>query len=181
MWRISQNLLAWLVGCIEDLRRFSGILALKAGDNQSLKFKWRGVESNTGPLVPQAKSLTTRPPSLPLFSLGLRNKTFRDWRPGIAPLKSEIEYLLLPSCDMTEIMLKRRISSRQPNPTIMHVINAFWNVSVGLGRCFLDFSVGVGAFVIGLFQISSFFTCPQRYFHKWQGVQTRSTLHTWPQ
>ena len=27
-----------------------------------------------------------------------------------------------------------------------------------LSRCFLDFSVGVGAFVIGLSQISSFFS-----------------------
>ena len=34
---------------------------LEAGDNQSLKFKWRGGESNPGPLAPQAKSLTTRP------------------------------------------------------------------------------------------------------------------------
>ena len=38
---------------------------LEAGDNQSLKFKWRGRESNPGPLAPQAKSLTTRPPPLP--------------------------------------------------------------------------------------------------------------------
>ena len=38
---------------------------LEAGDNQSLKFKWRGGESNPGPLAPQAKSLTTRPPPLP--------------------------------------------------------------------------------------------------------------------
>ena len=37
---------------------------LEAGDNQSLKFKWRGGESNPGPLAPQAKSLTTRPPPL---------------------------------------------------------------------------------------------------------------------
>ena len=28
-----------------------------------------------------------------------------------------------------------------------------------MSRCFLDFSVGVGAFVIGLSQISSFFSC----------------------
>ena len=34
---------------------------LEAGDNQSLKFKRRGGESNPGPLAPQAKSLTTRP------------------------------------------------------------------------------------------------------------------------
>ena len=37
---------------------------LEAGDNQSLKFKWRGGESNPGPLAPQVKSLTTRPPLL---------------------------------------------------------------------------------------------------------------------
>ena len=40
---------------------------LEAGDNQSLKFKWRGGESNPGPLAPQAKSLATWPPPL-LFS-----------------------------------------------------------------------------------------------------------------
>ena len=38
---------------------------LEAGDNQSLIFKWRDLESNPGPLAPQAKSLTTRPPQLP--------------------------------------------------------------------------------------------------------------------
>ena len=37
---------------------------LEAGDNQSLKFKWRGGESNPGPLAPQPKRLTTRPPLL---------------------------------------------------------------------------------------------------------------------
>ena len=37
---------------------------LEAGDNQSLKFKQRGGESNPGPLAPQAKSLTTGPPPL---------------------------------------------------------------------------------------------------------------------
>ena len=59
---------ARLAGCIEDLRRFSGISAISrlgAGDNQSLKFKWRGGESKPGPLAPQAKSLTTRPSPLP--------------------------------------------------------------------------------------------------------------------
>ena len=38
---------------------------LEAGDNQSLKFKWRGGELNPGPLALQAKSLTNRPPPLP--------------------------------------------------------------------------------------------------------------------
>ena len=37
------------------------------------------------------------------------------------------------------------------------VIEVFGGVSV-LSRCFLDFSVGVGAFVIGFSQISSFFS-----------------------
>ena len=63
-----------LVGCtcIEDLRRFSGISAisrLEAGDNQSLKFKWRGRESNSVPLALHAKSLTTRPRPLPTLTL----------------------------------------------------------------------------------------------------------------
>ena len=39
---------------------------LKAGDNQSLKLKWRGRESNSGPLAPQAESLT-RSSLLPIF------------------------------------------------------------------------------------------------------------------
>ena len=37
------------------------------------------------------------------------------------------------------------------------VIEVFGDVSV-LSRCFLDFSVGVGVFVIGLSQISFFFS-----------------------
>ena len=37
------------------------------------------------------------------------------------------------------------------------VIEVFGGVFV-LSRCYLDFSVGVGAFVIGLSQISAFFT-----------------------
>ena len=40
---------------------FQPYRVLEAGDKQSLKFKWRGGESNPGPLAPQAKSLTTRP------------------------------------------------------------------------------------------------------------------------
>ena len=62
------NMSCWLVtSCIEDLRRFSGISTndLEAGDNQSLKFKWRDLDSNPGPLALQAKSLTTRPRLLP--------------------------------------------------------------------------------------------------------------------
>ena len=59
-----KSTICMFVGCIEDLCRFSGISAISqlAGDNQSLKFKWRDWESNPGPLAPQAKSFTTRPP-----------------------------------------------------------------------------------------------------------------------
>ena len=38
----------------------------EAGDTQSLKLKWRDPGSNPRPLAPQAKSLTTPPPPLPL-------------------------------------------------------------------------------------------------------------------
>ena len=40
---------------------------LEAGDNQSLKFKWRDRESKPSPLAPQAKNLTIRPPPLPII------------------------------------------------------------------------------------------------------------------
>ena len=60
-----------MVGCWLVVLRIYVALAvfqpyrdLEAGDNQSLKFKWRCGESNPGPLAPQAKSLTTRPPPL---------------------------------------------------------------------------------------------------------------------
>ena len=60
-----------LVGWLVVLRIYVALAVfqpyrdLEAGDNQSLKIKWRGGESNPGPLAPQAKSLTTRPPPLP--------------------------------------------------------------------------------------------------------------------
>ena len=49
-----------------DLAIFQPYLDLEAGDNQSLKIQVATRESNPGPLAPQAKSLTTRPPLLPL-------------------------------------------------------------------------------------------------------------------
>ena len=61
----------WLVGWLVVLRIYVALAVfqpyrdLEAGDNQSLKFKWRDRESNPGPLAPQAKSLTTRSPPLP--------------------------------------------------------------------------------------------------------------------
>ena len=48
-----------LVGYIEDLRRFNGISAISRLESR------RGRELTPGPLAPQAKSLTTRLPSLP--------------------------------------------------------------------------------------------------------------------
>ena len=33
-----------------------------------------------------------------------------------------------------------------------------------LSRCFLDFSVGVGVFILGLSQIFSFFSSVKKYF-----------------
>ena len=44
---------------------------LEAGDNQSLKFKWRGRELNPGTFATQTKSLTTRPPPLPKGNMEL--------------------------------------------------------------------------------------------------------------
>ena len=58
----------WLAGWLVVFRIYVALAVfqpyrdLEAGDNQSLKFKWRGRESNPGPLAPQAKRLTTWPP-----------------------------------------------------------------------------------------------------------------------
>ena len=51
-------LVGWLVvlGIYVALAVFQSYRDLEAGDNQSLKFKWRDRESNPGPLAPQAKS-----------------------------------------------------------------------------------------------------------------------------
>ena len=59
-------MLGWLVvlRINVDLAIFQPYLDLEAGDNQSLKIQGASRESNPGPLAPQAKSLTTRPPLL---------------------------------------------------------------------------------------------------------------------
>ena len=68
-------MVGWLVGWLVVLRIdvalavFQSYRDLEAGDNQSLKFKWRGGETNPGPLAPQAKSLTTRPLPLPVLKI----------------------------------------------------------------------------------------------------------------
>ena len=51
----------WMVGWLVVLRIYVALAVfqpyhdLEAGDNQSLKFKWRGRESNPGPLAPQER------------------------------------------------------------------------------------------------------------------------------
>ena len=62
LYRLQQ--VVWLVvlGIYVALAVFQPYRDLEAGNNQSLKFKWRTRESNPAPLAPQAKSLTTRPP-----------------------------------------------------------------------------------------------------------------------
>ena len=56
-----------MVGCWFKLRIYVALAVfqpyrvLKAGYNQSLKFKWRGGEWNPGPLAPQAKSRMVPP------------------------------------------------------------------------------------------------------------------------
>ena len=52
-----------------DLAIFQQYLTWKQEITNLWKFKWRGRESNPGPLAPQAESLTTRPPLL-LMQLG---------------------------------------------------------------------------------------------------------------
>ena len=56
-----------------DLAIFQPYLDLEAGDNQSLKIQVVRPGIEPGPLAPQAKSLTTRPPLLPVFVLVLFN------------------------------------------------------------------------------------------------------------
>ena len=72
----------WLFGLFVVSRIYVTLAAfqpyrdLKAGDNQSLRFKWRDRESNPGPFAPQAKSFTTRPPPLPACLLSLHQHVF---------------------------------------------------------------------------------------------------------
>ena len=65
--RTSVCLVGWLVvlRINVDLAIFQPYLDLEAGDNQSLKIQVARPGIEPGPLAPQAKSLTTRPPLLP--------------------------------------------------------------------------------------------------------------------
>ena len=55
LW-VSVTFMDWLVvlRIYVALAVFQPYRDLEAGDDQSLKFKWRGGESNPGPLAPQA-------------------------------------------------------------------------------------------------------------------------------
>ena len=59
------------------------------------------------------------------LSSWLAEQEVRDSIPGLATTISEIGYLLLPSHDMAEIPLKRRISSKQSTKFV--VLNSFHN------------------------------------------------------
>ena len=59
------GLVGWLYSGFTSLQRyFSHIATWKQEITNLWKSKWRGRESNPGPLAPQAKSLTTRSPLL---------------------------------------------------------------------------------------------------------------------
>ena len=75
-------MVGWLVvsRIYVDLAVFQPYLDLEAGDNQSLKLKWQGGESNPGPLAPQAKSLTTRPKKGDQGLLGGERKGKKGWK-----------------------------------------------------------------------------------------------------
>ena len=62
------------------------------------------------------------------------------------------------------------------------VIEVFGGVFV-LSHCFLDFSVGVGAFVIGLSQISSFFSyiTNNKDHVRISGIRPLSVILSWKQ
>ena len=74
--QIPLQLVGWLVvlRIYVALAVFQPYRDFEAGDNQSLKFKWRGRESNPGPLAPQAKSLTTRAPPILTFAIKRERK-----------------------------------------------------------------------------------------------------------
>ena len=85
---VDYNRIRCSVGCwlYWGLRHLSVITAIsRLGRFQSLKFKWRGGESNPGPLAPEAKSLTTRPPPLPIRCsekskvIEMSNSTLKTW------------------------------------------------------------------------------------------------------
>ena len=114
---------------------FQSYRKLEAGDTQSIVFKLRDQDSKPGPLASQTKTLSTRPPPLPLFYY----KEQRRWLakqelwsliPGLATTISEIGYLLLPSRDMAEILLKRRKSSKQRTNHPWTTRNPDWQISV---------------------------------------------------
>ena len=90
-----------LVGWLVVLRIYVALVVfqpysdLEAGDNQSLKFKWRGGKTNPGPLAPQVKSLTTRPLLLLFFKFKTCYLTYTAYSKkfNISPSKGRL-YLM---------------------------------------------------------------------------------------
>ena len=66
-------MVGWLVGIYVALALFQPYRDLKAGNNLSLKFKWRGGESNPGPLAQQANSFNHLATAAPR-SLRIKNQ-----------------------------------------------------------------------------------------------------------
>ena len=58
-------------------------------------------------------------------SSGLSDQEVRGSIAGLAAIISNIGYLLLSSCDMAEISLKRRKSSKQPTNLNIPINNSF--------------------------------------------------------
>ena len=85
------NLIGWLVvlRIYVALAVFQPYRDLEAGDNQSLKFKWRDRESNPGPLSPQAKSLTIAAPGVTWKGIisGVRMPNMNSFKGSIAIAK----------------------------------------------------------------------------------------------
>ena len=79
IWYGSFNAeVGWLYWGFTSLQLyFSHVATWKQEITNLWNFKWRGRESNPGPLAPQAKSLTTRPPLL------LSMQRISIWNPDV--------------------------------------------------------------------------------------------------
>ena len=90
--------------------------------------------------------------------------SWKDWIPLTGLTTSVVRLLLLQV-----IVLSR---------SAIVVLSKFWWCLV-LSRCVSDFSLGVGTFVIGLSQISSFFSFLKSERSSLSGIQLRSPVTTW--
>ena len=93
---------------------------LEAGDNQSLKYKWRGRESNPGPLASQAKYLT-------IHKLALRQSLVTDCkeRSFFANIIHILDMYQLPSIQQ---LLESPPTKYQWKKLANQAVNSFWTV-----------------------------------------------------